>query len=568
MNHLLDKIQQNDKNQYRIFFLVLVLITLFMILCNGSSSIHSGYDFFFQYRRLDVLIDALRHGDYISYIDYSNLDGYGYMVKAFYPDLILIPFAVIGIFTGTYAAYDIMIFVMTILCGLFMYRTVKVIYKNTYTAAISSILYTFAVYRLYDIYHRGALAESLSFTFLPIVFLGLYYIIQGDYKRWYILAIGFSLMIYTHAIASVLMFLTLLILCAVYYKKLVAEPKRIIYLCLAGTITVLLTAYYIFPALEQLLSESFYLDSRNPGGGAGYGKVGFDYIFWGFVSGVAYRQGLWAGIGIILTMAVLLRLFIRRKWDDKQLRSVDIGVIISICFIIATSRIFPWGRFPFNLLSFIQYPWRLYEFASYFFAIAGGFYLSLLFVKNKSRIATASVVIVFTMVTIYIHSENFKMLDTLGDLQIFAGKKTEIPHIDNRFHTIGSEYLPSRLPAIEYVKERGEIVESDNGDSQITNLKRNYNHTSLDVTILKADSLTLPILYYKGYAAKLNGKELPVVQSNYGFIKIPVNESGRVKAYYKGTSVQKTSFFISIICTFALIFYIIRSKRNRRHETN
>ncbi|MDR2954597.1 MAG: hypothetical protein LBV43_05910 [Prevotella sp.] len=549
------------KNQYWIFFSVLVFLALFMMFCNGLSSSYSGFDFFFHYRRLYALIEALKDGTYISYIDYSNADGYGYMIKPFYSDVILIPFAFIGIFTSVYCAYDVMIFTMTVLSGIFMYHMMKVIYKNDYAASIGGILYAFAIYRLHDIYQRGALGESLSFTFLPIVFLGLYHIIKGDYKKWYILAIGYSLLIYSHVIASVLLFVLLLVFLVIYYKSFVREPKRITYLLVAGVVTLIITSYYIFPTLEQLTNSSFYLDARNPGGGAGYGKVGFDFILWGFISGLAYIDNeLWAGIGIILTLVILLRLFI--KWDKSAglLKNTDILVIIGICLIIATSRIFPWGRFPFNLISFIQYPWRLYEFVSFFFAVAGGYYISLLFIRRKQQIAAFTAIVLLTMITIYIHSENFKSL--------FPPEKkvitTESSYF-NRYQTIGGEYFPTKLPAIEYIYQRGEVVDKKNNDTKITAFKREKNLTILDVTVNKADTLTLPLLYYYGYNVTLNGNNIDFNENDYGLIQIFIDKSGKIEAYYKGTIIQQTSFYISSISAILLIIFIIISKRKKEN---
>lgn len=556
----------NTKDRYWIFLSVLVFLTLFMMFCNGLSSSYSGYDFFFHYRRLDTLIDALQHGTFPIYIDYSNVEGYGYFTKGFYSDVILIPFAIVGLFTSTYFAYDFMIFTMTILCGVLMYHTVKVIYRSSYTAAISAILYTFAVYRLYDIYHRGATAEALSFTILPIIFLGLYYIIQGDYKKWYILAIGYSLLIYTHIIASVLMFITLIILLIIYYKPLIKEPKRILYLCMAGLVTVAITASYILPLSEQLSSNSFWLDAKQPGGGAGYGKVGFNDILWGFLSGGAYQEGkLWTGVGIILTLVVLLRVLVKDK-KSRFLRSVDIGVIIGLFYIIATSRIFPWGRFPFSLLGFIQYPWRLYEFVSYFFAIAGGYYLTVLFTKKNHRIIVAFIVVIATMATTYIHSENFKHLYHLQALQLHAGKTDEKPSAENRYHLIGAEYFPAKMPALEYIWERGEIVETKNQDTRIDNLKREYNKTIVNVVINQPDTITLPLIYYYGYYATVDGENLPVYQSEFGLVKVPVNKPGEIVAYYKGTTIQIISYIISLAGTLGLIVFIILQRRRKENE--
>lgn len=553
-------------NQYWVFMLVLVFLTLFMMLCNGSSASYSGYDFFFHYRRLDVLIDALRHGDYISYIDYSNVEGYGYLVKPFYPDLILLPFAAVGLFTNTYFAYDTMTFVMTILCGMSMYHMVRVIFSSRYAAFIGAILYTFAVYRIYDIYHRGALGETLSFTFLPLVFLGLYYVVKGDYRKWYILAIGYTLLIYSHVIASVLMFITLLILLVVNYKSLVKEPKRIAYLFLAGIVTVCLTAYFIFPLFDQLNSGSFYLDSRNPGGGAGYGKVGFDLILWGLVSGIAYPDNhLWTGVGIVLVLVLFSRFFIKKK-KLELLKVADIGFIIGICFILITSRIFPWGRFPFNLLSFIQYPWRLYEFVTFFFAVSGAYYLALLFVKEKQRFIISAILVLVIMGTTYVHSQNFKELYPQKVLSTDTSSSPEKPIMYNRYHTIGGEYFPSKLPMMEYPHRRGEIVAARNQDTNISDIKRSYNQTEFAVSIHKPDTLELPLLYYYGYNVTLDGENISIRESSNGLIEVTIGKSGKIIACYNGTSMQRISFYISLVSAIFMFILILLKTRKTKHE--
>lgn len=199
--------------------------------------------------------------------------------------------------------------------------------------------------------------------------------------------------------------------------------------------------------------------------------------------------------------------------------------------------------------------------------MAGGYYLALLFVKNRQRVIIFAVIIVATMVTTYINSENFKHLESEKILQIYQGDSTEEPTYFNRYHTIGGEYFPSALPAIEYVHERGEKVEKKNDGTYISGLKRVYNRTIIDVTIKEPDTLTLPLLYYYGYSVTLNGENVPYLQSDYGLIEVPVNQSGEIVAWYAGTNIQRGNFYISLIGTLALMVFIVRSKRRGKDET-
>ncbi|MDR0825448.1 MAG: hypothetical protein LBN74_10170, partial [Prevotella sp.] len=507
-----------------------------------------GQDFFFHYRRLQALMDGLTDSPYLIYLDYDAIDGYGYFTKAFYPDFILIPFALIGNLTSAAFAYQFMIFTMTVLCGVFTYVTVNTVYKNTYAAAIGALLFTFAVYRLLDIYHRAAIGEALSFTFVPLVFLGLYQVIKGNYKKWYILTIGFSLMIFTHLISSVLMAVTMMVFVLIYYKSFVKEPKRIGYLVLAGLAAIIITGYYIFPMMEQMLSDTFYYESRNLMSKAQDSTLGLHWIIWGMFTGIIIpEQALIPGVGLSLTCAIALRLFVYEK--SPRLKSIDRGVIIGLCYIVACLPIFPWSVFPFSLLNFIQLPWRLLEFSCFFFAIAGGYYLSQLLRTNK-RLFVGGIVVVAAIALVFANDAKMYQKYRCGRAI------TQEAAIGNDYHLGGMEYVPERVPSIEYIHQRGDSVKALNAAVSIDDFKKAGGVTSFDLRINNPDSLELPLIYYKGYTASLNGKELPVSESENGLVQVAVDRSGRVEAYYKGTFVQKMGFCITIITILGLCTFI------------
>lgn len=518
-------------------------------LCTGS-------DFFFHYRRFQALMDGLKVSPFLIYTDYTAIDGYGYFTKAFYSDVILIPFAFIGNLTNAAFAYECMIFTMTVLCGVFTYITINAIYKNTYAAAIGALLFTFCVYRLLDIYHRAALGESLSFTFVPIVFLGLYHIIKGDYKKWYILTIGFSLMLFTHLISSVLMFVTMFIFLLIYSRSLVQEPKRIWYLVLAGLVTLVIVSYYIVPMAEQMLSGLFYYDRGdeifNPQGLA----YPTGWVIWGMFTGIIIpKQAFIPGVGLLLTCAIALRLFVYQK--SPQIKSIDIAVIVGLCYIIACLPMFPWSVFPFTLLSFIQLAWRLLEFSSFFFAVAGGYYLACILKTNKRRLfALGGIVIAIALV----------FANNAREYQMYRCEEpiTTESSISNYYHLGGAEYIPLKVPSVDFLAERKDSVLHQQNETIISDFVRNRDVVAFTVSTNQKDSLELPLLYYKGYSASLNGKDVAVTESAYGLVQVAVDQSGRVEAWYGGTILQKVSFGISVIAVLFFCIFIYLDKKKRK----
>lgn len=556
----IDKIEENGKLHFLTFLGVLVLLSLIMVYSYG---LHPSHDFYFHFKRLNVLMEALQNGSFPIYIDHTAANDYGYITKWFYPDLILVPFAYIGLATNAVYAYQFMWFSMTILCGILMYYTVNRIYKNCYAASVSSILFTFAVYRLLDMYTRSAVGEALSFTFLPIVFLGLYEIIHGNYKKWYILAIGYSLMIFTHVLSTFLMFITSVIILCIYYKPLIKEPKRILNLIIAGLITVIITAYFLFPMLEQMMSNTFYYQTVVKAHPDTH-KQGIHWIIWGLFSGVVHaKQVFLPGLGILLTWAVSLRLFVKRN-DSPDIKSVDTGVLIGAFYFILLSFLIPWTVFPFNKLLFIQLPWRFYEFISYFFAVAGGIYLSVILKSNIRRFVGSCILILCTVFVITSSGRDFKYEGSLEERDIYETATRET----NNYHLYGMEYIPSKVPSIDFVEERGQRVNTKYDETIITNFKKEKGVTSFNILTNQAESLELPLFYYKGYVMAYDNDKFytPVNESKNGLIEISANRSGNINIWYAGTWIQKTSPFISILGVLLLCLYMVIIKRKERKK--
>ncbi|GAB6010596.1 hypothetical protein [Viscerimonas tarda] len=555
INTAIDKIADCKKSHFWIFFAVLLFLSLFMVY---SYRLYPSFDFYFHYRRLNALMDALQNGSFPIYLDYTAANGYGYATKWFYSDLILAPFAAIGTVTGAAFAYQFMWFSTTVLCGVLMYIAVNRIYKSSYAASISSILFTFCTYRLLDMYNRSAVGEALSFTFVPLVFWGLYEIIKGDYRKWYILSIGYSLMIFTHVLSSFLLFITLLIILAIYYKSFVGERKRGYYLMISGLATVVITAYFLYPMLEQMLSGSFYYQTEIKAHPNDH-KQKLNWIIWGLFSGIVHpKQVFIPATGLMLTWAVSLRLFVKGN-KSALLKSVDKGVIIGFVYIVLASFIVPWDVFPFSQLYFIQLPWRLYEFVSYFFAIAGGYYLIHILHSNRRLFAGALMVVLGTIFVLSSSGKDYQFENSEHDINQVSTRET------NNFHLYGMEYIPSKVPSVDYIDGRGDSLVTKYNETVISNFSKKNGITSFNInTHKKAEQVELPLFYYKGYSARLNKKDIPLGESPNGLIELPITESGHVEVYYAGTTIQKISPFISILGILLLGMYIFVYKKRKK----
>jgi len=562
INKLLDNItlKLTENKHYWIILFSATFLLLFIVMLYFYP-LHEGHDLQSHYGRLQALLQAVQDGSFPVYFDQSLINGYGFATRYFYGDLVLLPFALLIPYIGIISAYKVMIIFYSLLCGLLTYISINKVFKNNYIAFICTILFTFSYYRLYDVYNRAAVGETICLTFFPLILWGAYEIVKGNYKKWYIITIGFTLMIFAHVNTPAIVAFTLIIFLLFNYKAFLKEPQRLYYLILAGAATVVLTAYFIFPLFEHLLSNEFYFNTEN--GKRLTSNVVFGepvkYIIRGLFSGATYVVPEIAGIGIILTMLLCSRIYLSR---DEDVKHADLYLIVgSICLLIV-SPFYPWSTFPFNIIGFIQFSWRFYAVATFIFCIAAAVYYYKALQTNKRRYI-GGIPFLFVITTIVIIN--------MG--QVFTNErsisKVIEPTIENGYFLYGGDYLPSKIPnADAFFHERGnDSIRSAKSSTAITNFKKELRLLSFDVNAKNNDKLELPLVYYKGYKAEINGNETEVNQSENGLVEIPVNGPGQVKVYFGGTFIQKTSPYITLITSILLIAYIIRFNRKNK-KTN
>lgn len=533
---LLDKIISKKKN----IILTLVIIasiscfTLFLI-----PNISRGHDLAFHLSRISAIKDNLKLGIVGGYIYPNYLGGYGYGNGLFYPDFFLyIPAFLSYLGLSVITAYKVFLLLISFCSVGAMYICVNGITKNKKTAFISSFIYGFASYRLIDMFTRAALGETLAFIFAPIIIYGMYEIIYGDYKKFYILTIGMSGIILSHLISTYLMAMVLVIMCLINIKKLFKEKKRILYLIVAAIATVCLTAYFVFPMLEQMLSGKFIFNNLDETSKLLERSLPVWSLFIEFPYHVLRK--LWIptglGVGYILLIYYYFKNF---KNNDKF---THFCFITSLVFLICSTNLFPWNLFQ-KLLSPIQFPWRFYFVSVLLLSIGAGVLLS----KNKFDLnkQTRILFILFLIPVISVGTLNFfeKNIKEVGDYEISFG-----------------EYMPINANK-ENILKRGDIITTTypvnhsftrNG----LNLTIEYNHNE------KNNSFELPLIYYKGYKAMLNNKELNLYQTENGLVGINVTDlEGTIYVSYAGTKIQKLSRLITLTTVLIFLVYLFLKKR-------
>lgn len=539
---LYDNLIKNSK--FRILFFI--ILTLLSSISLFTISLKYGHDILFHLSRIVGIKDSFSNDLFPSI--YSNyLNGYGYGNPLFYPDIFLyVPAFINYLGLSINTSYKIFIILVNFFSIISMYITVKGISKSKYAGIISSIIYAFASYRLIDVFSRAALGEALAFIFIPLIIYGIYNIIYGDYKKFYILVIGMSGLILSHILSTYIICILLFIFCLINIKKFIKEKQRIKYLVISALITLLITAFFIFPMLEQMISGKFLFNNTAKISEITKRSVPIYALFLEIILPLKY----WipAGIGIIFIYLTYLKIKNRNIKDSFITQCFIIGVV---CLFLA-SNIFPWKLFE-KAFSLIQFPWRLYVITTVLLTVGGGILISKIYTKNKDRIK--QLIIVFSLSLI--------SLISITVTTLLSGNT----NLNNYYISMG-EYLPSDVN-LDYIKERGNVVTSNN---QIT-----FTHKKVDNKIIidfvnNYDNtiLELPLLYYKGYGAKINDEYLDVFKTNNGLVGVKLNniKEGTLEVSYIKTPTIYISRGISLLSVtiFGLYLYMKGRKKDEKQK--
>ncbi len=533
----LDKVIEKRKNIILFLIVIAVIssITLFLI-----PNISRGHDLAFHLSRISAIKDNLKLGIIGGYIYPNYLGGYGYGNGLFYPDLFLyIPAFLSYLGLSTITSYKIFLLLISFCSVSTMYICVNGIGKNKKSALISSFIYGFASYRLVDMFTRAALGETLAFVFAPLVIYGMYKIIYDDYKKFYILTIGMSGLILSHLISTYLIGIVLVILCLVNIKKLFKEKKRILYLIIAALSTLCLTAYFIFPMLEQMGSGKFIFNNLDETSKLLERSLPIWSIFIEFPYHVLRK--LWIPTGLGIGFFVLIYYYLKEVKDNDKF--TNFCFITGIIFLIFSTNLFPWNLFQ-KALSPIQFPWRFYFISVLLLSIGSGIMLSK---KNINIEKKAKFLFIVFLIPVL----------TIGTLNFFEKNIKEVGEYEISF----GEYMPLNANK-DYILERGDIITSKYP------LEHTFTRNGLKLEIeyhnnTNNNSLELPLLYYKGYKALNNEKEeLNVHQTDNGLVGVDVDTSdGIIYVSYGGTKIQKLSKIISIMTMIIFAIYLYLKKR-------
>lgn len=549
--HLLNIIDRYSKSCLILMILGIVLILNLGVLL--IPDIPHAHDLTFQLSRISSIAESFKLGE-IPRVYLNYLNNYGYANGLFYGDLLLyVPAFFVMLGMKIITAYKLFLVLLTLATMGSVYFCTKTLFKSSYASLIAVTLCTLSTYRAVDMFIRGSLAEVCAFIFVPLIMVGLYYVLYDNPKHWYWLSIGFAGCFLTHNISFALMVgFTFLFVCFAA-KRLWTERSRFGYLILATVVTIGMVAYFLFPMLEQMMSDQFVLTTETISSDLSATTRSIVEVF----LGLPYRKhdGV-AGIGVIFILILVLR-FSQKTGRFNLNQLTDQMYLFVILSIWAVTPLFPWSLVlkVLSPLAMIQFSWRLFLMITIFLSLLGGIYAAKIMTSNRQKIR-------FYLITLMLLMIPFGL--NVGQQYVSYFYHTHVTKlmqpIDLSTYSIGlGEYLPANVDP-DWIAQRQEVITSNDEDIL---LSFDRSGLTLNISYQEANQsayLDLPLIYYKGY--QTDDDSLTVVKSDDGLVRVLLNGQANASftISYEGTTLAQVTVFISLITVSGLAIYIVKAK--------
>ena len=545
----------------KICILIIFMVSILIMLFDAHNGYIKGHDTDFHVSNISAIVDQLSWDNVTVQepLKYMAND-FGYGTRFFYPPIPHLLAAYIVKFLSIFHINSITLgmritqWITFFASGITLFFLAQKIFKNKKIATILALFYMTAPYHLSEIFIRDAFSEMFIPIAIPLIILGLLYLVEKDYKKFFLLFVGgYTLAIYSHIAMTVYFTLMLLVTFFIVYFKEIFTKKHILYLSLASVCILLLTASFWMPMLEIKLLGSYgvFMPYFMTGkGDLRFSAISILEIFkikpYGY-NNVRFHLQMMV---IILFLASLFFLFKNKLWKEKVWRFF---LAFTILAMIMITSLFPWYYTP-DLLQTLQFPWRLALYIAFGAIVITGIILKK-FENKKHFNKICFVLIALTIFGAYYYTGHLD--ETVVDLNNI-----------NYIRGVGNqaEYLPENtLNHRDYYENRTNDIIIESGTADITITLNDVPDLIFEVETNETITIELPRLYYMGYTLEVNGQDVELVESENGFLQATISESGTYTLTYEKTIVMKIANFLSlgtfIILMIVIVFCSIRNKK-------
>ncbi len=521
-------------------FCVLLGITLLASYPLFYGMVGPGHDLNFHLYRIEGIKDGLLSGQFPVRLHPTHNNGYGYISSSVYPELFLYFPAFLRLLGASpVMAYHTFLILINAGTAWIMYVCARGISGSRYAGLLASVLYTLSTWRIINLYHRAAIGEALAMVFFPVLLYGLYLLLAGDERKWWVLALGCSGILQSHVISTVFAVLAIAATAAVYPRAFVRK-RRALGFVKAGILTLLLNIWYLAAFLTYYLGEDLSI-RHTPENTEFYQNAIFPTELFNVFNtsfghsqlleqGLQGNMSLSLGVGVTGALLVCVGCFLlgkREKGTAGRFYGVMTGMGCALLFMAST--LFPWRllqRVPLinAFCGTVQMPWRFLSLASPMFCMAAAGILA----RREKRERRAAAWAVLGLCGLAFIQWGSAYTTELG-AALKPGRAVDTyasPGYDGEYFPWGTDR--SLLTAGRYIT---------GGSVELTGYDKRGTGISLQVQNARAgDWVEVPLLYYGGYEARdSQGRRLEVTDGDNHVARVVLREgTTQVELRYKG----------------------------------
>ena len=550
------KKQKLKENRIWIRWCIYGLLLLFLCIplwAEGLYRISGGHDLNFHLMRIQGIAAGLKMGQFPVKIQPEWYNGYGYACSVFYGDLFLYVPALLRLLglplQGCYKVYVVLVQAATIGIADYAFRG---IFKEEKAALAGTMLYSLSVYRLINIYVRGAVGEYTAMVFLPLLAYACVLLLRKDStkqdrrKGVLLLAGGMTGIIQCHILSAEIACIFLALVCLLYLGRLFAD-HRIWGFVKAAVLALVVNLGFLIPFCDYMITGKFNVNAINGGWrvepniqeyGAFFTQMGqllFHASGENLPVSMGIKEDMPMGVGLGLLLALLFALPVfwwnRKKKDrtDPVLYRLTGSLwLLSALAVWMSTCYFPWEALRKSnvllryLVINLQFPWRFCSVASLtlsmlwccIFLQLGSKQLQLRQLRqNYVGIAAALAILLCTV------STGSLMYSVLEEGQAF---RPAFAQAKDTMVASGEEYLPvntisSQFQETNLHQDEGLQVEVlERKGIRLTLYCKNQTDTPKQVE--------MPLLYYKGYqaAGQPGNRKLAVTAGNNQVVSVTI----------------------------------------------
>ena len=530
-----------------------------------------GHDGRFHMLRIEGVAQELLNGQFPVRMQGMWMEGYGYPVSIYYGDILLYLPAIMRIIgfsvSAAYKSYVFLVNLGTVVIAQLCFERIT---GDRKASCIGAAAYTFAMYRLVNMYVRTALGEYTAQMFLPVILLAVCNIYmqkpekqdaeKDSIKNALLLALGMTGLIQTHLISVAMVGILLVILAIVLYRTTFTKRTMLTYLR-AGIMTLGINMFFIVPFVDYYINvpvrvmhegeEELVKAIEHKGAYIGQYFMLYQNATGGAKYNVSDRMGLTPGI--VLMLALIVAVYVCLKNSDRLLR---ILTAMSVLALFMASNLFPWNEIinhvPFmGWIYHIQFPFRFLSLAQVLLALLLCRVLALYADRLQEwlypALAIAIMAVAFQQCTAMMQDRPYTMVYDAAQVDSFS---------------VGNgEYI--REDTDEELFD-GEIYSND--VISLGNYQKNGTHAEFWCeTGASGDAwVELPVLNYKGYHVKDrygNGLETEDGNNNVLRILLPQDYTGLVTVDYAVPGYYRLADLGSLLCILGLCIFLCRRRK-------